>query len=290
MESKTALVTGASSGFGRLTAIALARRGYRVFGAYRDIEGRNRSATAELNLLAAAGGPGVETVEIDLRDDVSVENGVAAVLAACGRIDLLVNAAGFGVFGPWETIPVSLVQAQFEVNVLGVWRLSQAVVPSMRKLRAGSIINVSSESGIRPKFLESAYSASKFALEALTTVMRFELQQFGIRVSLVNPGWYGDTGFARNSISTASSGAEAGPYAALLAALAEVREEGLPHPHPQEVADRIVEVALLDDPPLHTFVGCRPLSLEPMVDDEYETRLFDHFGAKDFRRGEKRSP
>jgi short-subunit dehydrogenase len=178
-----ALVTGASSGIGYATAEALAKAGYRVFGASRRPATRTPA--------------GVIMLTADVTDDTSVANAVKDVLAQAGRIDLLVNNAGTGVIGGAEESSISQAQALFDVNVFGVMRMTKAVLPAMRKQRSGRIINISSVLGLIPSPYNAIYSGTKHAIEGYSESLDHELRAFGIRVALVEPA-YTNTGFENN--------------------------------------------------------------------------------------------
>ena len=179
------LVTGASSGIGLATSIAFAKRGDRVFGSVRDDQGAGR-------LLAAASDHNVRTtaIQFDVTHDDEVRRGVASVIAEAGRIDVLVNNAGVGHFGPIETTTDEQWCAIFEVNVFGVARVCRAVLPAMREARSGVIVNVSSINGKIAGSFGGPYCASKFALEALSESLLFEVEPFGVRVVVVEPGQF----------------------------------------------------------------------------------------------------
>ena len=172
-----ALVTGASSGIGLHAARALARSGWTVYAAARRVE---RMAELEAD--------GVHVLAMDVTDEASMTAGVESLLAAEGRIDLLVNNAGYGSFGALETVPIDEARAQFEVNVFGAARLIQLVLPTMRAQRSGRILNISSIGGVMYEPLGSWYHATKFALEGLSDSLRVELAPFGIDVVLIQPG------------------------------------------------------------------------------------------------------
>lgn len=172
------LLTGCSSGIGRAAALETALRGHRVFAT-----ARNRNDLAELerreNLVALA---------LDVTDAASIRAAVDAVLARAGRIDALVNNAGYGQYGAAEEVTLDEWRAQFEVNLFGAIAVTQAVIPAMRRCGGGTIVNVSSVAGRVAVPFASPYSASKHALEALSDALRIELCSFGIRVCLVEPG------------------------------------------------------------------------------------------------------
>lgn len=170
---KTALVTGASTGIGRMTAIRLAERGYQVYGTSRS--------GAPVDAAFAM-------VRLDVRQDASVAACVAEVLDRTGRIDVLVNNAGYLVAGSVEEVPFDEARAQLETNFFGVARMIRAVLPTMREQRSGRIVTVSSLAGLVPVPFWGYYNASKFAVEGLCETLRFEVAPFGIHVSLVEPG------------------------------------------------------------------------------------------------------
>ena len=178
-----ALITGSSSGIGQLSALELARRGHRVFASMRNLESaRYIVAKAEKENLS------VETVRLDVTDADSVTAAIAHVIERAGRLDVLVNNAGFGSSGPVEDYSDEDLKQVFETNFFGALRVTRAALPAMRAQRSGTIIMVSSISGLRTFPFLAVYSASKFALEAASNGLRHELRQFGIRVVLVEPG------------------------------------------------------------------------------------------------------
>ena len=159
---KTVLITGASGGFGRDTAETLFRAGHTVYASMRGAQGKNRKAAEALRKL------GIKTVELDVSDDASVKAGVKKVLAEAGKIDVLVNNAGIGSAGVTEAFTAEQAKVVFDTNVIGLLRVTRAVLPSMRRKRDGLIINIGSILGrVTFPFL-GIYGASKFAVEAMT--------------------------------------------------------------------------------------------------------------------------
>ena len=273
------IVTGSSAGYGWQTAVELARRGHWTFASMRDPKGRNAPKAAELRGIADEEGLTLNVVALDVTDDDSTGQAVREVLAAAGRIDGLVNNAGFGVIGPWETITVEQAEDQFAVNFFGPYRASKAVVPMMRDQQSGTIVNICSESGIRPVPFEAAYAPSKAALASLTEVMRYELQQFGIRCCCVHPGWYGDTEWDLRQVSTVDWDEPAEPYTSLVRqfSAAQGEKEG-PQENTGQVARAVADVIEADAPPLHTCVGCSDLRTRPYQEPaDFEAAMFSFY-------------
>jgi NAD(P)-dependent dehydrogenase (short-subunit alcohol dehydrogenase family) len=182
--SKTVLITGASTGFGRDTAETLAHAGHTVFASMRDPLGKNRAHADALRKLR------VNVVELDVTSDDSVEKAVHAVLTRTGRIDVLINNAGIASAGVSEAFTPEQARAVFETNVVGVLRTTRTVLPAMRKQRDGLIINIGSILGRVTFPFFGIYGASKFAVEALTDSLRLEVSQLGVEVVLVQPSAY----------------------------------------------------------------------------------------------------
>jgi len=182
--SKTILITGANSGFGRDTAESLAQAGHRVFASMRDVAVRNRQHAEALR------DKGIHVVEIDVTNEASVANGVNAVLAETQRLDVLINNAGVGSAGVSEAFTTTQLQELFDVNVFGVQRMLRAVLPTLRRQGDGLVVNVGSILGRVTFPFFGLYGASKFALEALTDSYRYELSALGVDVVLVQPSNY----------------------------------------------------------------------------------------------------
>ena len=173
---RVALVTGASSGVGQATARLLSARGYKVFGTSRNAAG-------------AGSTPGVELLALDVRADDSVRACVEAVAARGGRLDVLINNAGYELAGALEEVSLQEARDQFETNFFGVVRMINAALPVMRRQKSGHIVNVSSLAGLSPIPFMGFYSASKFAVEGYTEALRHEVKPFNIHVSLLEPAF-----------------------------------------------------------------------------------------------------
>jgi len=182
--TQTVLITGATDGLGKAAALLLAERDYRVFAA-----GRSTAKRAQLDALAKGKNLALETLEMDVCDDRSVQTAVASVYQKAGAIDVLINNAGFVQVGAAEDLRLEDWRRQFETNFFGVIRVTQAVLPGMREHRKGRILMMSSVSGFVTPPTQGAYSASKHAVEALSNALRHELYPFGIYTILIQPGY-----------------------------------------------------------------------------------------------------
>lgn len=184
------LVTGTSSGFGRLIAETLARKNFQVFATMRNVKGRNAAAVREIAELARRESLSLQTLELDVTDDVSVESAVSKVVLQCGRLDVLVNNAGFGIVDLAETVTMAQAQRQFDTNFFGVLRMNRAVLPVMKRQGSGLLLHVSSGAGRLVIPGMGLYCASKFAMEALAETYRYELASQGIDSVVLEPGAY----------------------------------------------------------------------------------------------------
>ena len=265
--TRVVLVTGASSGLGAATACHLAGLGYRVYAA-------SRRGTVE----PANGASALMPLTMNVDDDASVGHAIDAVWAREGRIDVVVNCAGFGVAGAIEDTPLAMAQAQFNTNVFGVLRVCQRVLPLMRRARAGLIVNVTSIGGELALPFQGLYSASKFAVEGLSEALRVEVRPFGIDVVLVQPGDF-RTGFtaARHLAAPGDS-----PYADRARRALEIasRDENA-GADPQQVARLIARIVASRHPKLRYVAG--PAAQEWLMRLRYvlpgRWLIARHFGA-----------
>jgi len=212
--TQTVLITGATDGLGKAAALLLAERGYRVFASGRSPEKR-----AQLDARARQQKLLLETLEMDVCDDGSVQSAVASVYQKAGAIDVLINNAGFVQVGAVEDLSMEDWRRQFETNFFGVIGVTQAVLPRMRERRKGRILMMSSISGFVTPPTQGAYSASKHAIEALSNALRHELYPFGIHTILIQPG-YIMTNIQSTAIALAQPHQEkfkSGPYARIYA-------------------------------------------------------------------------
>ena len=174
---KVILITGASSGIGFDAAQTLARQGHRVYAAARRVE-----------LMEPLKADGVKVLRMDVTNESSMQQGVEVVMQAEGRIDVLVNNAGYGFFGAIETVPLEEARRQLEVNVFGLARLTQLVLPYMRKQGSGRIVNTSSIAGKMVFYMGGWYNVTKYSVEAFSDALRMEMKPFGIDVVMIEPG------------------------------------------------------------------------------------------------------
>src|SRR5881296_1197217 len=212
--AQTVLITGATDGLGKAAALLLAGRGYRVFAAGRSAEKRT-----QLDALAKEKNLPLETLEMDVCDDGSVQKAMASVYQRVGALDVLINNAGFVQVGGVEDLRLEDWRRQFETNFFGVIRMTQAVLPRMRERRKGRILMMSSVSGFVTPPTQGAYSASKHAIEALANALRHELYPFGIETILIEPG-YIVTNIQQTAMDLARAYQEkikSGPYAKIYA-------------------------------------------------------------------------
>jgi NAD(P)-dependent dehydrogenase (short-subunit alcohol dehydrogenase family) len=182
-KKKVALVTGSSSGIGLETSLLLARNGFYTYATMRNLE-----KSKAISYLKQKENLSLEILQLDVNNDKSVNKAIQKITNEQERIDVLVNNAGYALVGPLEEISVKEFKEQFETNVFGVIRVTQAVLPKMRRQRNGTIVNISSVAGKIGFPLTSAYVSSKFALEGLSESMAYEIEQFGIKVILIEPG------------------------------------------------------------------------------------------------------
>jgi NAD(P)-dependent dehydrogenase (short-subunit alcohol dehydrogenase family) len=250
------LITGSSSGFGELTVRTLLQKGHTVAATMREPDTRNARMAGRLRNIAAESTGDVYIYALDVTNDQSVRQAVDQALADMGGIDVTVNNAGFGVGGYMETISDAQLLQQFDVNLFGIQRVMRAVLPSMRKVRQGLIINISSVMGRIVIPFATAYTASKYALEGLSESYHYELAGTGVDVVLVEPGGFG-TNFMANMVYGADNArlASYGPLAELPAKMwGELSNlfQADDAPSPQAVADAVLGL-------IETPQGSRPL-------------------------------
>jgi len=275
---KVALVTGSSSGIGFETSLMLARAGFNTYASMRNLEkSKNITEIAKKEKLP------LQVVQLDVNNDGSVKDALVKILKADQRIDVLINNAGYGLFGSVEDTSIEEIKAQFETNFFGVVRVTQQVLPLMRRQNSGTIVNVSSVGGRIGLPALSAYHSTKFALEGLSESIAFELEPFGIRVVIIEPG------VIRTNILNSSSSAKKAldpksPYFSLSQKLNDnfksMMESEISSP-PEEVAKVILQAVTSENPQLRYSVGDDAANLiharKNMPDKEFRKMIMKNF-------------
>ena len=252
-QGKVAVVTGSSSGIGFETSLALARTGFYTYATMRNPEKSNlitKIATSEKLPLQA--------LSLDVNIEKSVTEGINKILNESERIDVLVNNAGFDLTGSLEETSMDEIKGQFETNLFGAIRTMQAVIPTMRNQRSGKIVNITSVGGKLAIPFHSGYHGTKFALEGLSESIQYELDPFGIKIIIIEPGAVGSN-FWKNMKSAGKSLNPTdgnSPYVSMIsnmsAALKQMEQSSIP---PSEVANVIVSAVSIDNPDFRYVVG-----------------------------------
>jgi short-subunit dehydrogenase len=251
-QHKVAIVTGSSSGIGHATSLLLARNRFHTYATIRNIE-----KSANIRKIANEERLPLQVIHLDVNDEASIRNSIEKVVSEKERIDVLVNNAGYGLVGAFEDLSVEEIKSQFETNFFGIIRLTQQVLPIMRQQKSGTIVNVSSGAGRIGFPGMSAYVSSKFALEGLSESMSYELEPFGIKVVIIEPGVI-RTNFKKNSVMSKKSldDSSISPYSSIIqkmdASITSIIEHATP---PEEVAKAILRVVTSNNPELRFPIG-----------------------------------
>ncbi len=277
---QTILVTGSTSGFGRLTVETLARQGYRVFAGMRAAAGKNAPAAEALRALAQREALALQTIEIDVTDDASVERAIAEIIETIGRLDVVVNNAGVSYSGPLEAFTLEQVRQQFEANVFSVLRVNRAVLPQMRKQGSGLLLQIGSIAGRLGMPFLGLYGATKFALEGLTESYHYELAPFGIDAAILEPGTFPTTISANRQV--AADAERLALYQAAMNAFTApfyAENRSATPPDPQEVADAIAQVIAqpAGKRPLRTVVATVAQRQAPQALNDAATQAMHSF-------------
>lgn len=245
-QKKTALVTGASSGMGKEIAKRLIKDGFQVYVAARQVE-----KMVDLEKL------GAQRLRMDVSKDDEIRAAVDRILGETGGVDVLVNNAGFGLYGPVEEVSIDEARYQFEVNLFGAARLTQLLLPSMRKKGSGTIVNITSMGGKVYTLLGAWYHATKHALEGWSDSLRLELSSFGINVVIVEPGLI-ETGFGDVAAAGVIKRSGEGPYAKLAHAAAKSTQDAYGHGRgtsPSVIADIVSQAVSAKKPKTRYVAG-----------------------------------
>jgi short-subunit dehydrogenase len=245
-----AIVTGSSSGIGLETSLLLAKNGFYTYATMR-----NTDKSTRIKEIAKNDGVPLEILQLDVTDDKSIADAIDVIDNRHKRIDVLVNNAGYEHHGAVEELSMDEIKTQFETNFFGAVRVTKAVLPTMRKQRSGAIVNVSSIGGIMGVPLNSAYVGSKFALEGFSESMKYELEGFGIKVILIEPGAV-NTNFLDNAKQAQTAMNPDSPYAEFSKKLSEgVRESFRTSSSPKQVAEVILSAIKSEKPNTRYLVG-----------------------------------
>ena len=249
-EKKVAIITGSSSGIGFETSVLLARNGFHTYAAVRGLD-----KSQPLMDMSKKDGLSIQVIELDVSNDKSVEDAINRVLSENKRIDVVVNNAGYVLVGSFEDLSMDEIKSQFETNFFGALRVIQAILPTMRNQRNGRIVNLSSLGGRIAIPLDSAYHGTKFALEGLSESLQYEVEQFGIKIIIIEPGAIKSNFF--NNLKMASKAQRPdSPYAQMMqklnAGFSFILENAA---HPIEVAKVILAAVTSEDPQLRYTVG-----------------------------------
>lgn len=269
--SKVVLITGASSGMGELSAQTLAKSGYKVYAGTRNKE--NVASTIE----------NITNIYVDVTDTSSMQNAVASIIEKEGKIDVLVNNAGYGLLSTLEDGTDEEIFNQFDVNVFGLIKMTREVLPHMRKAKSGVIIDISSFLGKMGLPLLSHYNASKYAVEGIVDSLRFEVAPFGIRVHSIQAGLFGTNFVKKGLVANAQTTSEDSPYKELVAhfvpIVAKAINEG---PSPQAIADAVQNIIEDKNSDIAVAVGAEATTFVPLrkelSDEEFENKIKETFG------------
>ncbi|MGJ7458922.1 SDR family oxidoreductase [Halomonas sp. RA08-2] len=274
--NKTVLITGATSGMGKATALLLAQHGYSVYAGVRN-------SSQELMEEAEKLGVQLNAVTLDVQDTTSIQAAVQHVMDKEGKIDALVNNAGFGLLATLEEGTDEEIFKQFDVNVFGLIKMTREVLPHMREARSGVIINISSFLGKMGLPLLSHYNASKYAVEGITDSLRFEVAPFGIRVHSILAGLFGTNFVKKGLVANSKTTADSSPYRGLVShfvpIVAKAINEG---PDPLPIAQAVKHVIEDGDSDIAIEVGKEAEQFVPMrkrMDDKtFEEKVKETFG------------
>lgn len=274
--NKTVLITGATSGMGKETALLLAEHGYNVYAGVRN-------ASQELLDEAGKRGVKVNTVTLDVQDTASIQKAVEHVIAKEGKIDVLVNNAGFGLLATLEEGTDEEIFQQFDVNVFGLIKMTRAVLPHMRQAQSGVIINISSFLGKMGLPLLSHYNASKYAVEGITDSLRFEVAPFGIRVHSVLAGLFGTNFVKKGLVANTQTASASSPYEKLVSHFAPIVAQAINEgPTPLPIAQAVKSIIENENSDIAVQVGKEAELFVPMrksmEDKVFEEKVKETFG------------
>jgi NAD(P)-dependent dehydrogenase (short-subunit alcohol dehydrogenase family) len=286
-QQQIALITGSSSGIGFETSLRLARNGIYTYGTMRNLNKSN-----EILGYARKDNLPLKVLRLDVTDEESISDAIDKIISEKSRIDILVNNAGYSLLGPLEQLHIDEINEEFETNFFGIIKLIQSVLPMMRKQGYGRIINISSLAGRIGFPLSSAYVSSKFALEGLVESLRYEVQPFGIHVSLIEPGviktnFVNNMKIGKNVITSSISNNDNSPYVEIIqkriSAFKPRFEKGSTA---SEVADMVLEAVTSINPKARYLVGEDAMKMmkkrNNTTDEEFARLVMNSVLGKDY--------
>jgi NAD(P)-dependent dehydrogenase (short-subunit alcohol dehydrogenase family) len=269
---KVAVVTGSSSGIGFETSLTLARSGFLTYATMRNL-----GKGARIKSVATKEGLPIRVAQLDVTEERSINDAVHSIISDVGKIDVLVNNAGYGLIGAFEDLAMEEMKAQYETNLFGVMRVTQAVLPIMRKQKSGIIVNISSAAGRFGFPGSSAYVGTKFAIEGMSESLAYELEPFGIRVVLVEPGPI-RTNFADGMVAANKSRDPNSPYLQMIQKMATVLENMMESGSPPDLVAKVVLTAVTNESPKLRYSAGKDVETwldgkRNMSDEEFYTMM-----------------
>jgi NAD(P)-dependent dehydrogenase (short-subunit alcohol dehydrogenase family) len=252
-----AVVTGSSTGIGFETSLTLARNGFHTYATMRKLEGSRGSE--QITDIAKRENLPLQVIQLDVDNDKSVSDAINTIVKDNGRMDIVINNAGYALAGPFEETSNEEIRAQFETNFFGAVRIMQAAIPIMREQRRGKIVNITSMGGRIAVPLDSMYHGTKFALEGVSESLQYELEPFGIKIILIEPGAVGSNFWKNLKIASKTTSPDNidSPYKQIVNKVSESFKQMQQQNtiHPSEVANVVLQAVLSDNPDFRYVVG-----------------------------------
>jgi len=253
---QVAVVTGSSSGIGYETSLTLARNGFHTYATMRKVDGGGAGGSKQITDIAKNENLPLQAIQLDVNDDKSVTEAINRIAKEKDRIDVVINNAGYDLMGALEETSIDEIKAQFETNFFGAVRVIEAVIPMMRKQGGGVIVNITSLGGRISFPLNSPYHATKFALEGLSESIQYELEPFGIKVIVIEPGGVGSNFLKNLKMAAKTSDPLNSPYRSMQNSISEYFKQWAQNlTHPSEVAKVILQAVTTDNPDFRYVVG-----------------------------------
>ena len=277
--SHVAIVTGSSSGIGFEIALMLARNGFQTYATMRNL-----AKSENIKSIASKENLPIHIQQLDVTDDKSLTNAIQAIVSKANSIDVLVNNAGYALTGGFEDIAIEEIKAQYETNLFGLIRTTQAVLPIMRKQKSGMIVNISSGAGRFGYPGGSAYVSTKFAVEGLSESMAYELEPFGIKVILVEPGVI-KTNIANSMVLAKKSQNSNSPYYQIMQKMSTSFEHMLENASSPDLVAKVVLQAVTSENPNLRYLAGKDVEMwieakRNMSDDEFYKMIKQSFNFK----------